>query len=74
MNRLIFLSVVLLMIVVAVWSLYRSDWLLFGMNAAIGVSLLFNLRKSEATRRLQVILFSVAFVIGALRLAIILFK
>lgn len=74
MNNLVFLSVALLIIVVDVWSLYRSDWLLFASNTAIGVSLLIGLRKSEATRRLQVMLFSTALVIGAIRLALMVFK
>ncbi len=74
MNRLVFLLLMLLIIVVDVWSLYNSDWLLFGMNTAIGLSLMVGLRKSKATRRFQVVLFSVAFIIGVIRLAIILFK
>ncbi len=74
MNRLVLLLVVLLIIVVDVWAVYKSDWLLFAFNTAIGVTLLVDLRKSKATRRLQVVLFSVAFVIGVIRLAIILFR
>lgn len=74
MNRFVFLLVMLLVMVVDVWSLYNSDWLLFGMNTALGLSLLVGLRKSTATRQFQVVLFSVAFVIGVIRLAIILFR
>ena len=74
MNRLILLSVVLLIIAVDVWSLYRSDWLSFAFTTVIGVSLLIGLRKSKASQRFQVMLFSVACVIGVIRLAIMLFS
>jgi hypothetical protein len=74
MNRLIPLLVVLLIIVVDVWSVYRSDWLLLVMNTAIGVTLLIKLRKPKAAPRLQVVLLSMACVIGVIRLAIMLFK
>jgi hypothetical protein len=69
MNNPILLLVLLLIIAVDVWSVYRSDWLLFGMNTAIGVSLLIGQRKSETAQRLQTVLFMSAAVVGVIRLA-----
>jgi uncharacterized membrane protein len=69
MNKPILLLVMLMIIAVDVWSVYSSDWLLFGMNTAIGLSLLIGLRKSRTGQRLQVMLFMAAVVIGVLRLA-----
>ncbi|MDQ1557909.1 MAG: hypothetical protein QOD32_969 [Pyrinomonadaceae bacterium] len=69
MNQPILLLVMLLIIAVDVWSVSRADWLLFGMNTAVGLSLLLGLRKSETARRLQVLLFTAAAVIGVIRLA-----
>ncbi|HEY0081458.1 MAG TPA: hypothetical protein VGB61_01610 [Pyrinomonadaceae bacterium] len=69
MDKRILLPIMLLVIAVDVWSIYRSDWLLFGMNTAIGLSLLLGVRKSRTGQRLQVMLFMTAAVIGVIRLA-----
>lgn len=69
MNKRMMLPVMLLIIVVNVWSVYRSDWLLFGMNTAIGLSLLIGLRKSARGQQLQMLLFTTAAVLGLIRLA-----
>ena len=74
MNRLVLLLVVLLVIVIDVWSLYRSDWLLFAFNTVISITLLIKLKKPKAAPQLQMVLLSVACVIGMIRLAIILFR
>ncbi|HZG51173.1 MAG TPA: hypothetical protein VEZ40_03465 [Pyrinomonadaceae bacterium] len=68
MDKRRLLPIMLLIIAVDVWSVYRSDWLLFGMNTAIGLSLLAGLKKSGRAQRFQLLLLAAA-VIGVIRLA-----
>ncbi|HEX8633759.1 MAG TPA: hypothetical protein VF703_06350 [Pyrinomonadaceae bacterium] len=59
----------LVIVAVEVWSVYRADWLLFGFNTAIGLSLFAGLRKSGRAQRFQVLLLLAAAVLGLIRLA-----